>query len=131
MKKGYLRKNPGSGKEKKKQREALKEYRRVHAALAIHRDNGYCVACFVEKKGYLRKYEHVHHVFGRGTKAGDEKERYTSLMCLCAFHHRHISIVRFQGKRRHKRQLTLLGIANNQPINPDFEHNTDEQNCSF
>lgn len=117
-----LRKNPGSGKEKKQQLEKLKKYRKVQAALAISRDLAYCVRCYWS--GRIKDYEHVHHTEGRGTY---EKEHYTKLLCLCVDCHRLFSTMRVKLKTFHAAQRALVDLANENPINTNFEHNFDEQ----
>lgn len=114
------KRNPGNGK-----REALANYRKTQAALAIARDFGYCVRCYWTDK--LTQYEHVHHVFGRGTEVGDDREQYTSLICLCANCHRLVSAIRFRIKPQHTEQILLLERANENPINANFQHNIYEQ----
>lgn len=118
-----MRKNPGSSKEKQEQLEALKEYRREQAALAILRDNGYCVRCYWFP-GHIKAYEHVHHTEGRGTY---EKEHYTKLICLCAECHNLFSAMRVKEKSIHREQRELIKIANKHPINLKFNQDFDEQ----
>ena len=118
-----FRKTPGSTKERRERRDDLQEYRRAQAAKAIHRDKGLCVHCYWFP-GSVRKFDHVHHVRGRGTY---EKEHYTSLICLCIPCHEAFSAMRSEGKSRHAYQLSLVKIANSYPINSDFQHDIEEQ----
>lgn len=121
--KKVLRKNPGSGKEKRKKLRELKKYRKVQVALAISRDNATCVNCYWFP-GRVRPYEHVHHTEGRGTY---EKERYTKLICLCSSCHNVFSAMRQPSKPIHINQRGLVKLANHRPINQEFEHNFYEQ----
>ena len=57
-------------------REGLHVYRRRQYELAVDRDRGRCVFCGKEAVD-------VHHAFGRGKHAGDKREHFTSLMCVC------------------------------------------------
>lgn len=113
-----MKNNRGNGNE-------LSDYRIIQASLAIHRDGGLCVRCYWN--GIIRPYEHVHHVFGRGTHVGDSQEDYYNLLCLCAECHDKLSAVRVPLKEVHREQMILLAFANAHPINPEFEHNFDEQ----
>ena len=122
MKKG-LRKNPGSGKEKRKQLRELKKYRKNQVLLAISRDNATCVSCYWSPSR-VRSYEHVHHTEGRGSY---EKEHYTKLICLCSSCHNMFSAMRQPNKKIHITQKGLIKIANQHPINSEFEHNFHEQ----
>ena len=117
------RKNPGSTEERHEQRDDLREYRREQAVKAIHRDGGLCVRCYWFP-GRIKEFEHIHHARGRGTY---EKEHYTSLLCLCVQCHEALSAMRSEGKPRHGYQLSLLKIVNNHPINPEFEHDSEEE----
>lgn len=65
---------------KSKREVALVRYRKEQYALAQERDNDLCVFC-----GKPR--DDVHHVYGHGKYAGDWREHYTSLMCVCRKHH--------------------------------------------
>jgi len=56
-------------------------YRASQRELAIERDGGLCQICAAE--GIHREADDVHHVYGRGHKAGDWREDYKNLMCVC------------------------------------------------
>lgn len=118
-----LRRTPGKTEERHEQRDDLRAYRREQAVKAIHRDGGLCVHCYWFP-GRVKEFAHVHHVRGRGTY---EKEHYTSLLCLCVQCHDVFSAMRSEGKPRHQYQLSLLKVANNYPINSEFEHDIEEQ----
>ncbi len=117
------RKNPGSTEERHEQRDDLREYRRTQAVKAIHRDGGLCVHCYWFP-GHIKEFDHVHHARGRGTY---EKEHYTSLLCLCISCHTVLLAMRSEGKPRHEYQLSLLKVANEHPINSEFEHDPEEE----
>lgn len=63
-------------------KDALSVYRRSQAALAKFRDDSLCVICYFEHHR-RRHMDEVHHVYGRGKEAGDWRESYQSLMCVC------------------------------------------------
>lgn len=95
-------------------------YRSVQRMLVIDRDDGSCVICWF-KHGRMRKANEVHHVYGRGKKAGDWREQYTRLMCVCKECHMQAP----PAQDRHSKQawvIELLDKANKEPINPNFEH---------
>jgi hypothetical protein len=121
--KKMFRKTPGSTKERHGQRDDLRAYRREQAVKAIHRDKGLCVHCYWFP-GRVKEFDHVHHTRGRGTY---EKEHYTSLLCLCVQCHEVLLAMRSEGKPRHKYQLSLLKIANDHPINSEFQHDIEER----
>lgn len=105
---------------KQSQISSLKEYRRVQAALAIDRDGDLCaIHWFKYGKRVLR--QDVHHVYGRGRKAGDRKEHYTSLLCLCRGCHSQIAAIKTPGST-HRWVVDILQSANDTPINALFEH---------
>lgn len=95
------------------------EYRRQQGFIAIFRDHGRCVFCYYVI-GRDRMFDEVHHVFGRGVKAGDWRDEYTSLLCLCRDCH---SMLRPLGYKRGTPTFEerLLERANREPINLDFE----------
>jgi len=124
------RKNPGSTKEAREQQEALREYRMAQTAIAVFRDNGYCVNCY-NFLGQVKKYDHVHHTEGRGTR---KKEHYTKLVCLCIYCHKRFSAMRQPNKLMHRKQKKLIRTANASPINPCFVQfltGTDGKNVSY
>ena len=96
----------------------LRDYRIIQAAFAINRDDGYCVRCYW--MGKLKQYEHVHHVFGRGTEVGDVREQYISLLCLCFECHNLYRPIRTIGKEKHQAQINMLAWANKTPVNSRF-----------
>ena len=114
--KKVLRRNPGSTKEAQERRDALREYRMGQAAIAIFRDNATCVNCY-QFLGQVKKYDHVHHTEGRGTR---EKEHYTKLVCLCIRCHERFSVMKQPNKAIHRDQKRLIEIANERPINIAF-----------
>jgi len=69
-------------KQKRKGKSALRKYRKEQRLLAIQRDAGLCQYCYRLKGKYVDAQE-VHHVFGRGRKAGDWRESYKSLLSTC------------------------------------------------
>lgn len=54
----------------------LKEYREQQYCKAFERDGGKCALCG-------KPANDVHHCYGRGVDAGDWREHYTNLMCVC------------------------------------------------
>jgi len=104
--------------EQKTKHSELIQYRRVQAALAISRDNSLCVVCYFTD-GLRVNREEVHHVFGRGIVAGDYREHYTNLMCVCRKHHPHpikgdVPKLEMEWIEHIRKQ------ANKTPINPHF-----------
>jgi hypothetical protein len=75
-------KPPTRKAEKEKQRARLREYRREQYQLAIDRDGGLCRMCG-------RMAADVHHVYGRGKRAGDWREHHDNLICVCRQCHPH------------------------------------------
>ena len=57
-------------------RHRLQEYRRSQYAKAMERDGGRCVFCPAPAQD-------IHHAYGRGRDAGDYREYYKNLMCVC------------------------------------------------
>jgi hypothetical protein len=76
------------------------------------------VICFF-KDGVRKQYDDVHHVKGRGKWAGDEREHYTNLMCVCRAHHPP-PMKDPRGKQEWVSEYSRL--ANEKPINPVFNH---------
>ncbi len=98
----------------------LKAYRQVNKLLAIHRDSNLCAVCFFlhDKK---KRADDVHHVYGRGQKAGDWRERYINLLCVCREHHP----LPIQIPKANDELVWIEDVlvsANENPINPDFKH---------
>ena len=54
----------------------LDEYRQEQYLLAIERDGGLCRYC-------RKSAVDVHHKYGRGREAGDPREHYSNLECVC------------------------------------------------
>ena len=103
---------------KQEQRDELKDYRHVQAALAISRDANLCVICWF-RHHRRRNHADVHHVFGRGTKAGDWREEYTSLICVCRSCHP--PPIKTPGANDNLAYVEdILRQANEQPINNSF-----------
>jgi len=72
---------PISKKEENGERkQKLEEYRREQYLLAIERDGGMC--CYCGKSA-----ADVHHKYGRDREAGDPKEHYSNLECVCRESH--------------------------------------------
>jgi hypothetical protein len=86
--------------------------------LCVDRDLASCVICWFNE-GVKTPYNHVHHVMGRGTEAGDTREHYKSLMCVCA--DCHPSPAQDAGSKQ-RWVIDLLDKANSTPINKSFEH---------
>jgi hypothetical protein len=98
----------------------LSDHRKTQRLIAISRDSGRCVYCHYVL-GRERYYDHVHHVYGRGTKASDWRESYDVLLCLCLTCHTMLRPLRYKrGTPTFHEQL--LARANKEPINCDFEH---------
>ena len=107
--------------EKAAVKEKLHVYRRVQSMLVIDRDLARCVICWL-RDGKKKRYDDIHHVFGRGNKAGDDREHYQNLMCVCRECHPP------PAQDSYSRQawvVKLLFKANETPINPEFEHQED------
>jgi len=105
---------------KQEQVDALHDYRRVQSALAISRDNDQCVICwFMHHR--KRKRAEIHHVYSRSREAGDWREQYTSLMCVCKeCHPQPIKIL--GGSANLSWIEDVLRQANETPINPHFNN---------
>jgi hypothetical protein len=116
---------PKSSKEnrieqKKSEKKDLQRYRSVQAALAIRRDAGLCAIHYF-RHGEKRKYQDVHHVFGRGKGAGDWREHYSNLLCTCRIcHPPPIYIPSTNGRTNWVEDV--LHQANTMPINKRFDH---------
>jgi predicted HNH restriction endonuclease len=96
----------------------LRIYRETNYMLCVDRDLALCVICWFSK-GIRTQYEHVHHVLGRGTEAGDYREHYTNLMCVCAECHP------LPAQDAGSKQSWVIDISkksNENPINKKFEH---------
>lgn len=65
---------------KSKKESALVRYRKEQCTLARERDEDLCVFCG-------KSFEDVHHVYGRARCAGDWRENFKNLMCVCRKHH--------------------------------------------
>lgn len=106
--------------ENRKRKIDLVSYRMVQSALAIDRDHDQCVVCkFV--LGADTPRADVHHVYGRGRVAGDWREQYTSLMCVCKKHHP-LPIQTPGGNEELAWVEAVRAQANDTPINKKFEH---------
>lgn len=106
-------------KEKEDKKKSLIAYRRHQSALAILRDNDQCVICwFVHKR--VRRREHIHHVYSRGREAGDWREHYINLMCVCASCHP-LPIQTPGGSANLGWVEDVREQMNNDPINSGFE----------
>jgi len=108
----------------KKVKDDLKEYRRAQAAVAAYRDNQQCVICKFSM-GRDTPMADVHHVYGRGKRAGDWREQAKNLMCVC----RRCHPQPIKGDPGSSTDLAwvedYLWMANGKPINPDFEVSND------
>lgn len=101
-----------------KNKQLLKEYRATQALLAIHRDNALCAIHYFRDKMRVPGNQ-VHHVYGRSRRAGDWRENYESLLCVCiACHPLPIQI---KGASPNLDWVEeILEQANDTPINPEF-----------
>jgi hypothetical protein len=96
----------------------LAAYRRSQAALAIDRDGNQCIFCHFLDGGYGPR-EDVHHVFGRGSAAGDWREQYANLACTCRKHHP--QPIKIPGSSKNLGWVEeVLKMANEHPINKSF-----------
>lgn len=101
-------------------KEELREYRQRQAALTIWRDNDQCVICYFKHLRNNRRAE-IHHVYSRGRKAGDPREHYSNLMCVCR--QCHPMPIQQQGASASLGWVeNILEQANNTPINIRFKH---------
>ena len=76
----YPKPKPQKGAKKKaneKRKRELTAYRKVQYELAVERDKGGCRIC------EMARYMDIHHIFGRGRRAGDWQECFTNLLCVC------------------------------------------------
>jgi hypothetical protein len=98
---------------------ALLKYRWSQAALAIYRDDNCCAVCwFLLGKRTVRS--DVHHVFSRGKIAGDWREQYVNLLCVCRKHHP--LPIQYPGANPRLAWVEeVLRQANENPINPRFK----------
>lgn len=76
-------------------------------------------------KDEWRAMDDVHHVYGRARRVGDPREKYYSLLCTCRECHPP-PIRRRPAKENLAYVEQVLRQANEDPLNPDFEHPTDE-----
>lgn len=109
----------GKKREMEARKHTLSVFRRVNAARAIERDNGQCVICYYNH-GVEQRYDDVHHVYGRGREAGDDREHYTSLMCVCRGCHPMPIQTPGANASLYWVEHTLI-LANNDPINRAFQ----------
>jgi hypothetical protein len=98
---------------------ALQEYRYKQRLLAIDRDGGWCAFHFF-LKGEKVKRQEVHHVFGRGNRAGAWQEHYTQLLSTCR--ECHPLPVKSGSSPNLDYVKDVLDKANVAPINKDFVH---------
>lgn len=106
--------------EGKQLRASMKAYRQAQVQLAIFRDGGLCVFHWY-MKGEEHPMDDVHHVFGRGRRVGDPRERYFSLLCTCRECHPPPIRTRVP-KPALEYVLDVLRKMNQEPLNLDFEH---------
>lgn len=108
----------GRKKDKADQKSALLDYRRVQSALAIQRDENLCAICYFQYNRATPRAE-IHHVYGRGKHAGDWREHYSSLLCVCKACHP--SPIRDPGGNASLLWVeAVLAQANALPINKKF-----------
>ena len=98
----------------------LRNFRAENAQVAIDRDGGLCAICYF-KYNRIRPYDDVHHVYSRGKRAGDCRERYTSLLCVCRQCHP-LPIMTPGASKDLGWVEDILRLANEQPINKRFKH---------
>ena len=107
-------------KNKKDRHSRLVEYRSNQVALAILRDNSTCALCFF-LHGKRTPRTQVHHVYSRGRDAGDWREDYTNLLCVC--NECHPLPIQTPGANADLAYVEdVLRLANEKPINPSFTH---------
>ena len=106
----------------KQEKQALARYRQEQVVQAIHRDNSQCVFCWF-LLGVTTKRDEIHHVYGRGTEAGDWRERYENLLCTCKRHHP--PPIKSPGLNPNLDWVEAVRKAANEfPINPKFRPGT-------
>lgn len=106
-------------KGKKDRQSRLGDYRRNQVALAILRDDSTCVFCWFSR-GKRTPRTQVHHVYGRGRDAGDWREHYTNLLCVC--NNCHPLPIQTPGANEDLAYVEdVLRMANEEPINPSFK----------
>jgi len=114
-------KNERTARDRQK-KQALARYRQEQVALAIHRDNSQCVFCWF-LLGVTTKRDEIHHVYGRGTEAGDWRERYENLLCTCKRHHP--QPIKAPGLNPNLDWVEAVRkAANAQPIHAKFQHSS-------
>lgn len=91
--------------------------REVNKRIAVERDSGLCVPCYL-RTGLRIRANDVHHVFGRAKKVGSYRERYTALMCVCRSCHDYLEHHKFSNEV----EGAWLRTANETPINRNFKH---------
>lgn len=107
-------------REKAKRLEDLRAYRREQVAIAILRDNDQCAIHFF-LHGENRRREEVHHIYSRGRQAGDFREHYTSLLCVCK--ECHPMAIQTPGASATLGWVEEIARkANETPINTEFRH---------
>jgi hypothetical protein len=102
----------------------LDSYRKAQRNLAILRDNGLCAVCYFVKAGIKVPANDVHHVYGRGRKAGNWRESFKCLLCVCRMHHPRPILVP-GGNSGLAWIEDVLKSANETPINQDFSYGED------
>lgn len=107
--------------EKQKQKDDLKEYRRIQSSLVIDRDKDLCIFCYFLNHKEVKR-EDIHHVYGRARKAYDWREKFTSLACTCRKHHP-LPLQTVGGNQSLLWVEEALWQANRTPINKNFNVN--------
>ncbi len=105
--------------DKSRKHDELISFRQVQSKLAILRDRDQCAFCWF-LLGVEERREEIHHVYGRGKKAGDWREHYTSLVCTCRRHHP-LPIQTPGGNPNLDWVEAVLKMANEMPINANFK----------
>lgn len=108
---------------KQQRQQGLKAFRQQQVAIAIERDDDQCAICWF-RYGRSRRREEVHHVYSRGKQAGDWRERYTSLLCVCRECHP-LPVKSPGGSKSLGWVEDILRQANETPINPQFRSRKD------
>ena len=112
-------KKGGKKREDARRKRALREYRHTNVALAINRDDDRCAICHF-KYGRYRRREEVHHVYSRGRRSGDFRERYDNLLCVCK--QCHPPAIQLPGGSATLGWVEdILRQANENPINKEFK----------